>query len=144
MNAQPAEDDTIFTRIGRLLGRKIFSEQDALRVAQEGIAAKTLEHLAKQGYFPIDVVAPETTVRRRLAQNAKLSQVESERLIRVLRVQAEATQLFGNAREAMAWMNEPAEFIEGEPPIAPAELAKSDSGARLLENRMRRTAYGML
>lgn len=74
----------------------------------------------------------------------KTGETKSRQLQRVLRVQAEATRLFGSEEAASKWMSTPACFVSGKPPITPARLARSESGARLLENRIFRTAYGML
>lgn len=74
----------------------------------------------------------------------KTGDMQSERRKRVLRVKAEATRLFGSDEAASKWMNTPTPFVPGNPPITPAQLAKSESGARLLENRIGRTVYGAL
>jgi uncharacterized protein (DUF2384 family) len=54
-----------------------------------------------------------------------------------------AIQFFGDATLAKEWMRRPAQLIPGKPPIAPQALATFDSGARLLEGLMDRTAHGM-
>lgn len=136
-------NDTVFSTIGRLLDLKIGSEADLLRLAQDGLSPRAYKRAATKLNLPVGLIGPATTVKRRLDGNERLSQTETERLLRVARIYSEATQLFGSDDAAMAWMTSPAEFVQGQPPIKPVELAASDSGARLLESHIQRTAYGM-
>jgi putative toxin-antitoxin system antitoxin component (TIGR02293 family) len=88
-------------------------------------------------------VAPESTVRRRLSANARFTEAESERLIRLARVYAEAVELFGDEDCALQWLNRADTYIPGQPPVTPIRLAVKDSGARLIESHIRRTAHGI-
>lgn len=134
---------TAFTRMGHLLGADISNEADAVRLAETGVSASAYQRMAQTLDFPHALIAPETTVRRRLKDGARFSEAESERLIRIARVYAEAVQLFGDEAAALRWLNTPQDFIPGDAPISPLWLATKDSGARLVEALMRRTAYGM-
>jgi hypothetical protein len=81
--------------------------------------------------------SPETT------SEDLLTPVESERLVRLARVYSEATQLFGDEQAALAWLNTPADYLQDDNPTTPMKLAESDSGARIVEALLQRTAYGM-
>jgi putative toxin-antitoxin system antitoxin component (TIGR02293 family) len=147
MNAvlQPvAEVENVFTRMGRLLDLKILSEMDAHRIVTQGISSRTYQRVAAKLGFPSDLVAPESTVRRRLTQNSRFTEAESERVVRLTRVFAEAAELFGDESAALSWFKTPAEYLHDHKPITPMALAATDAGARLVESHIRRTAYGFL
>lgn len=135
--------DNVFARMSRLLDVELRSETDAVRLATMGVQARTYRRVAEKLKFPATLVAPESTVRRRLSADGRFSEAESERLIRLARVYAEAVELFGDEEAALQWLNTPQDFIPGEPSISPLRLAAKDSGARLVESHMRRTAHGI-
>jgi len=145
MNAmldQAGEDESVYGRMSRLLDLKLDSESDAVRVIANGISPRTYKRVAGKLKFPVALVAPESTVRRRLLANDRFTEAESERLVRLTRVFAEASQLFGSEDAALAWLNTPAEYLPEQPPVTPMALAASDAGARLVESHIRRTAHG--
>jgi putative toxin-antitoxin system antitoxin component (TIGR02293 family) len=133
---------TVYTRMARLLDLKLESDADAIRLVNKGLSVHSYRHVAEKLRFPANLVAPESTVRRRLTEG-RFSEVESERVIRVARVFAEAIELFGDEDMALTWFNTPADYLEGDQPVTPLELAASDNGARLIEARILRTAHGM-
>ena len=135
---------SVFSRMGTVLGLKLGSELDALRLVHEGISTKTYRHAAAALRLKANIVAPESTVRRRLTSNARFSQEESERVVRLARVYAEAVGLFGEEDAALAWFTTAAEFVRGQPAISPMELSATDVGARLVESHIQRTAHGFL
>lgn len=134
---------THYARMGELLGTDITGEADAVRLAETGVSARAYKRMARELGFAHALIAPETTVRRRLKEGARFSEAESERLIRLARIYAEAVDLFGGQRAALDWLNTAQAYIPGEAPVTPMWLAARDSGARLVESLMRRTAYGI-
>lgn len=136
--------ENVFTRMAHLLDLKVGSEVDALRVVTEGITSRTYKRVAAKLKLPANLVAPESTVRRRLSNNSRFTEAESERVVRLTRVFSEALELFGEERAALHWFNAPAAYLHGQPPITPMALAATDAGARLIESHIRRTAYGFL
>jgi putative toxin-antitoxin system antitoxin component (TIGR02293 family) len=134
--------ETVFTRMGRLLDLKLESDADAIRLVNKGVPVHAYKHVAEKLRFPVNLVAPESTVRRRLTEG-RFSEVESERVVRVARVFAEAVELFGDEDMALTWFTTPADYLEGAEPVTPMTLAATDNGARLIESRILRTAHGM-
>jgi putative toxin-antitoxin system antitoxin component (TIGR02293 family) len=130
--------------MSEILGLRLVSELDTLRLVTEGVRPKTYRRIARVLKLKANIVAPESTVRRRLGSNARFSQEESERVVRLARVYAEAVGLFGDDDAALTWFTTPAEFVQGEPPISPMELSATDVGARLVESHIQRTAHGFL
>jgi putative toxin-antitoxin system antitoxin component (TIGR02293 family) len=145
MNAVAIETRSgVFENVGRMLGMRIRSEEDILEATSKGLPARTYNKADKVFHFPAGLIGSATTIRRRQESNAPLSRSESEALVRVLRVFAEATQLFEDDAKAIAWMKRPAKYLDSRPPISPLELSATDSGARLMEAQITKTAYGML
>lgn len=134
---------SMFAHMSKLLDVKLTSESDAVRLATLGVSTRSYRRVARKLRIPSSLVAPESTVRRRLSTNARFTEAESERLIRLARVYAEAIDLFGNEQQALGWLNTPETFIPGQPPVTPIQLAAKDSGARLIESHIRRTAHGV-
>lgn len=64
---------------------------------------------------------------------------ESERLERLARVVAIATEYLGDHERAMRWLNCPNHALGG---IAPLEAIETELGARQVENVLGRIAYG--
>ena len=139
-----SQSENLFSMIGRVLGLKILSEADMFRVAERRISPRAYRRAVAKLNLPSGLIGPDATIRRRLRENERLTKAESERLLRVVRVYAEATRLFGTETTSADWMNTPAPFVQDREPVKPFELAVSDSGARLLESLILRTTYGML
>ncbi len=162
-----APRETVYSRMSTLLGTAIRSEADILRIAQAGVPAVRYVQLADLLQLRPDAIGKESTIRRRLHQVTKtglrraarhaaaakraaaeslevrLTPVESERLVRIARVASEATQLFGDQATAVKWLNTPADYMNDGKDVTPMKLAETDSGARIVESILQRTANGM-
>lgn len=133
-----------YTVMSWLLGLPIASEADEYRLSRAGLNAKAVRHLVESIAIKADLIAPETTVRRRYRDDSPFTTDESERALRLARVFAEARLLFGDEDATQAWFHKPVVLAEGQSPMAPMTLAATETGARLVESRLRRTAYGHL
>lgn len=140
-NREP-ETASVFERMGKVLGAKLASEADAFRLVSEGVTPRSFKILFSHLKASPSLIGPESTIRRRLKENARFSEAESERLVRLARVFAEAVGLFGDEKLALEWLNTPETWIAGHPPVTPLQLAAKEPGARLIESRIRRTAHG--
>ncbi len=143
-NPNKRERPDIWTTIGRVFKRRITSEADVLTLVQSGVPGKVYSRIEIRLSIPKGTVGPETTLRNRLKVRAgRLTADETQRVIGIARVFALATELFGNEKDALEWMHRPAKLIPDRGPVKPIELAVRDAGVRLLEDRIRRTQYGM-
>lgn len=143
MKAEQEDCRTVFALMGNLLGYQVATEADVLALTCKGIAVGTYKRLARTLQLKPGVVVSAAMLRRRLKPRGRLTPSESDRLLRILRAHCEAIQFFGDANLANEWMRRPAQLIPGKPSIAPQALAIFDSGARLLESLMDRTAHGV-
>lgn len=82
---------------------------------------------------------PRTRARRKAS--GRLSVVESERLLRLERLFGLVLQLFeGNAPEATRWLSRPKRALGKRTPL---ELARTEPGAREVENLIGRLEHGV-
>jgi putative toxin-antitoxin system antitoxin component (TIGR02293 family) len=130
-------------RMGRLLDLPLHSETDLVRAVTDGLPASTLRRLTEALDVDPALVGPESTIRRRLQDNARFTTDESERMVRIARVYTLAMDLFGEDRAARAWLEARQDYLPDAPPISPFELAVTDAGARLVEQLLLRTAHGI-
>lgn len=136
-------DRSACRRIGELLKTKMESEVDVLNAVRTGLPAATFGHLVDTLDIDARLMGAETTVRRRIQEKQNFTVEESERLVRWARVAAMAETLFGDMSAAKAWLSAPADYVPGSAPISPIALATTDSGARMVESMMLRTAHGI-
>jgi uncharacterized protein (DUF2384 family) len=51
--------------------------------------------------------------------------------------------LFGDEKTALSWLNTPGSFLPGKNEMTPMKLAETDSGVRMVESMIQRTARGL-
>lgn len=134
---------TLFERMGGLLGEDIHSEMDIVTLVTKGLRSSSLETMESAMEMDVRLIAPESTLRRRISAKQPLSVDESERLVRLARVTSLAEDIFGERGTALEWLNTKSQFVPGSPPLSPLELAVTDSGARIVEGMILRTAHGI-
>lgn len=133
----------VFERMSRVLDLKLESEADAVRAIGKGLSASAVKRAVNKLQVDEVLVAPVTTIRRRFKDNARFSVDESERVVRFVRIYAQACQLFDDPNAAREWLNTPENYLGNGEPVTPMALAATDAGARLIESHLLRTAHGM-
>ena len=84
-------------------------------------------------------IIPARTQRHRKARKERLTVEESDRLVRLTRIQALAEDVLGGAEKANRWLREPLGILDGK---APLELVRTDSGARVIEQILAKIDWG--
>ena len=135
--------ETLYTRIGEILHLDIGSEADVVAAVRAGIPAASLAERMAQLGAEVVLVGPDSTIRRRVQAKQNLTVDESERLVRLARVRAQALELYRDQAQAQAWLTTPRRYLEDHDPITPYELAVTDAGARLVEGLILKTAHGI-
>jgi len=132
--------DTAYRTMSEVLGEPIASEADVYKLIRAGVPFASYQAASVLLGTPSGLIA-----RRRHGSPGghRLDEVESEGLLRVVRVYAEARDLFGTHEGALRWLSTPRTYIPDVPAIRPMELAMSDPGARLLISEINRTAHGI-
>ncbi len=85
------------------------------------------------------LVIPRRTLAHRRLRRALLSVEESDRALRLARVTTLATTTLGDDERAMAWLRHEHRLLGGRKPL---DLARTEAGARLIENMLARIAWG--
>lgn len=134
---------SVYDRMGQLLGEHIESEFDVVKLVNLGLPSSALESLSDAIAVNYKLIAPESTIRRRLTEKQHFTVDESERLMRMARVTSMAEELFGDRSTASAWLSARANYLPDVEPISPLELSATDSGTRLVEAMILRTAHGV-
>lgn len=133
-----------YLRMGQLVGQKIESESDVLALVRKGLPARSVLGFPDKRVLDLKLIAPESTLRRRIENNQSLTVDESERVMRFARITSLAEGLFGSEARAKTWLSTPGRFVTGTDPLSPLELATTESGARIVESIILRVEHGML
>ena len=130
-------------------GRSVLKERLAdytavIHRARAGLPYAALEAVAKRYGIPMATLAqvidlPARTLARRKKER-RLSASESDRLVRVTRVAAEAEGVLGDRHKAGRWLQKPNRALGGAIPI---DLLSSDLGAGQVETILGRIEYGV-
>ena len=109
-----------------------------------GLNFRELEKLQKALGITMEKMAgalgmSRATLHRRRIQR-RLDQDESEKLVRYRRLLEKAAGVFGGTENARQWLSHPQQGLED---AVPLEFAKSEIGAREVENLLGRIEYGV-
>ena len=129
-----------------LLGFRLSNTVKIIKRVEEGFSFHALERFQKNTQIPTsdlaDVVDIKVRTLRRRKEEGRLEPDESDRLLRLSRVFAQALELFeGDAAAARRWFYTPAKALAGEKPIA---FARTDLGTREVEALIDRLEQGVL
>jgi putative toxin-antitoxin system antitoxin component (TIGR02293 family) len=124
----------------------LHAEPLALHTAvMQGLAYDALEEFRRTFELTLSeairvVQIPERTLARR-REAGRLHPQESDRLVRIARLFAQATRLFnGNTTEARAWLSRPQRVLGS---AVPLELAATEIGAQEVERALLRIEHGV-
>ncbi len=127
----------------KLLGVDVRSEADLLAVVERRLPLGALAALAEEGLSPEEadrLIIPRRTLSHRKARKQPLTQVESERAVRVASIIALAEDTFADQDAARAWLRRPTTVFDGKRPI---DLLATEIGAHLVEQLLYRIAHGI-
>lgn len=83
---------------------------------------------------------PQRTLTRRMSQSDRLTTSESDRVARMARIIALATDILGDKDKASSWLRSPNRALGGRVPI---DELSTDPGYRQVEEVLYAIAYGM-
>lgn len=127
-----------------LLKELELSTPEAIQIVEKGLPVSIFTQIAKELDLPDKELAqfiriPKSTLALR-KKRGKFSFEESERLYRVQRLYKKALKVFGGAPSARKWLKEKA-FGLGD--ASPLEFARTEIGAREVENLLGRIEHGI-
>ncbi len=136
--------EAIYEKLGgrRVLGADVASEADLARVVSRRIPLKALVGFRNSGFSETEIsdfIIPARTRRHRQRRREPLNIDESDRLVRLTRVQALAEDVFGDPEKANRWLREGLGILDGKTPL---EVAQTEPGARVIEQILAKIDWG--
>jgi putative toxin-antitoxin system antitoxin component (TIGR02293 family) len=136
--------ERVFHKLGgrQGLGTEVTSEADLARIVHNGIRLRVLDHIKRAGFSKQEIerfIIPARTWRPRMIKQEPLTIEESDRVIRLTRLQVLAADVFGDVGTANRWLREGLGILDGK---APLEVARTESGAHLTEQLLAKIDWG--
>ena len=124
---------------------KIYAPSKLVQMLQAGLPFGELEDLQTSLAIPSERLAPmlgisKATLHRRKGSAGKLSPSVSDRVLRYARLLGQALKVFNGPDAAKLWLNAPQVGLGGSVPL---DYAKTEIGAREVENLLGRIEYGV-
>ncbi|RZZ86652.1 DUF2384 domain-containing protein [Pseudoxanthomonas winnipegensis] len=125
-----------------VLGRDIRSQADLALLVRHRLPLLALRGLTQAGISEQEIerfVIPQRTRRHRAEKAQPLTVEESDRAVRLLRIQTLAEDTFKDTQKAHLWLRRPLGVLSHETPL---DVAQTEAGARLVEAVLARIAWG--
>jgi putative toxin-antitoxin system antitoxin component (TIGR02293 family) len=125
-----------------VLGTEVRSQADLALAVRNRLPLGALKGLSEAGLSEQEIesfVIPQRTRRHRADRKQPLTVDESDRAVRLLRVQTLAEETFGDKEKANRWLRHPLTELQGEAPLA---IAQTEAGARVIEAILGKIAWG--
>lgn len=125
-----------------VLGSDVRSQADLAGVVQRRLPLASLKGLSSAGLSEQEIerfVIPQRTRRHRAEKNQPLTVEESDRAVRLVRIQSLAEETFEDAGKANRWLRKGLAELGGE---APLTVAQTEAGARVIETILGKIAWG--
>lgn len=125
-----------------VLGRAVRSQAELAVAVRQRLPIAALIGLAEAGLSEGEIerfVIPSRTRRHRVEKKQPLTIEESDRAVRLLRIQTIAEETFEDAEKAAVWLRRPLTELGGEAPLA---VAGTEAGARVVETILAKIAWG--
>jgi putative toxin-antitoxin system antitoxin component (TIGR02293 family) len=140
-----AEDVTSLLGGYRVLGRRLNSDMSCVEAIREGLPFASVSSAADAlGLSEEQVLTalriPKRTAARRKAGNGRLNATESERVMRLGRAIARATDVLGDRENAASWLLGNNRALGGVPPLS---LLDTDVGLQQVLDILGRIEYGV-
>jgi putative toxin-antitoxin system antitoxin component (TIGR02293 family) len=125
-----------------VLGRDVRSQADLSLVVLDRLPLVVLRGLARAGLTEREIerfIIPQRTRRHRAEKKQPLTIKESDRAVRLLRIQTVAEDTFGSKEKANTWLRRPLAALNGATPL---EHCPAEAGARVIEATLAEIAWG--
>jgi putative toxin-antitoxin system antitoxin component (TIGR02293 family) len=122
-----------------------FTPANLVEVLQVGLPFQELEDLQTLLAVPVEKLAPmlgisKATFHRRKGDASKLPPAVSDRVVRYAQLLGQAFKVFEDLEAAKQWLNAPQFGLGG---AVPLDYAKTEVGAREVENLLGRIEHGV-
>ena len=109
------------------------TEGQVLQVVEQQLPTSAIKRLLALGLTRQEIdalVIPLRTLQHRRSRREKLTVDESDRVLRVARILSQAEAVYGSRDRALEWLRRPLSRLKNR---APLDLARTDTGARIVE-----------
>jgi|SRR5664280_2001447 len=136
--------ETVARKLGgqAVLGSEVRSQADLARAVHKRLPLAALVGMSLAGLTNQEIdqmVIPNRTRRHRATRDEPLTVEESDRAVRLLRIQSLAEETFANRDKANRWLRLRLAELSGETPLS---VAQTEAGARLIETVLAKIAWG--
>lgn len=125
--------------------KSVKSEFDLIAAAMAGLPHGAAYNVIESGLLDAselyELVIPRRTIERRRDENEPLTVIESDRLMRTVRVIVKALEVFDNSDSAKKWLRTPNRALRGDVPMT---LLQTDLGAMMVERTLGRLEHGVI
>ncbi|OJY32593.1 MAG: hypothetical protein BGP06_12290 [Rhizobiales bacterium 65-9] len=125
-----------------ILGHAVRSQADLALAVRRRLPLGALKGLAQAGLSEHGIerfVIPQRTRRHRADKRQPLTVEESDRAVRLVRIQTVAEEAFGSREKANLWLRRPLAELSGETPL---DVAMTEAGARVIETILAKISWG--
>jgi putative toxin-antitoxin system antitoxin component (TIGR02293 family) len=125
-----------------VLGAYVHSQADLASMVRRRLPLSALKGLSAAGLTEREIerfVIPQRTRRHRAENNQPLTVEESDRAVRLVRIQSLAEETFADAEKANRWLRKELVELGGETPLT---MAQTEAGARVIETILGKIAWG--
>lgn len=125
-----------------VLGTEVRSQADLAMIVRRRLPLAALRGLSLAGLSDQEIekfVIPQRTRRHRAERDQPLTIDESDRAVRLVRIQSLAEDTFGNDEKANKWLRKGLAELGGETPLT---VAQTEAGARVIETILGKIAWG--
>jgi putative toxin-antitoxin system antitoxin component (TIGR02293 family) len=140
---------TVLAKIQALLGGEsmtgpVRTDLDLVRLVRRGVPTQAVDHFLSASHLTFNAieghVMARRTFKRRQDADQPLDPVESDRLLRLVRIVAAAEETFVDPAKALSWLGRENRALDG---LTPLSLADTDLGARGVETLLGRIGHGI-
>jgi putative toxin-antitoxin system antitoxin component (TIGR02293 family) len=128
-------------RVSEIAGTHLRNTLDEIRLIQTGVQPALLESLKQLGLSPSEshwIIKPRTLAHRK-SKKELLTQEETERWLRAIKIVALAIEVFGNQEKATQWLHKSrSRFGEH----SALEIMQNEPGAQLVEETLNQIDSG--
>lgn len=144
MSTSVALIDDVARKLGgaAVLGADVRSQADLAMLVRRRLPLATLKGLSLAGLSEQEIerfVIPQRTRRHRAEKNEPLTVDESDRAVRLARIQSLAEETFGDPAKANRWLRKELAELGGETPLT---VAQTEAGTRVIETILGKIAWG--
>lgn len=125
-----------------VLGHIVRSQADLALAVRNRLPLSALKGLTLAGLSDQEIekfVIPQRTRRHRAEKQQPLTVDESDRAVRLMRIQTLAEETFGGQDKANRWLRQPLAELHGETPM---DLSQTEAGVRVIETILGKIAWG--